>query len=272
MMDKYLQLDLQLPSRRIYGFGERSRQFTLGEGVFKMWSARHYLNASQDIDTGNTGQGNYHGVHPFALIQTATKGEYMGVFFRNSNLMSPIIRYTDNDTSVLSLISIGGTMEIYFFFKGTAKQIIAQYQELIGRPALPPVWSLGWHIQGEWLKTKEFEAYAGNMTQSNLPWEVAWLTEVTDIKDNFVLAPGFKDLPAVAATLRSQGLKIVPAINAHLVSEDFKDQYYNEAFQSGALARSSINPDYENGFLTNRRGSNKIVFPDFFGQAGKDIW
>lgn len=45
MMDKYLQLDLNLPSRRIYGFGERSRQFTLGEGVFKMWSTRHYLYA-----------------------------------------------------------------------------------------------------------------------------------------------------------------------------------------------------------------------------------
>lgn len=29
MMDKYIQLDLKLPSRRIYGLGERMREFTL---------------------------------------------------------------------------------------------------------------------------------------------------------------------------------------------------------------------------------------------------
>ena len=38
MMDKYMQLDMVLPSRRIYGFGERSREFTLGEGTWTMWS------------------------------------------------------------------------------------------------------------------------------------------------------------------------------------------------------------------------------------------
>jgi hypothetical protein len=29
MYDKYLQMDIQLPSRRIYGFGERNHEFTL---------------------------------------------------------------------------------------------------------------------------------------------------------------------------------------------------------------------------------------------------
>lgn len=110
------------------------------------------------------------------------------------------------------------------------------------------------------------------MTQNNLPWEVAWLTEATDIDDNFVLAPGFKDLPAAAAELKTQGLKMIPAINAHLVSEDFKDKYFNEALNSDALVKSSINPEYENGKLTNKRGFNKIVYPDFFGKSAKSVW
>lgn len=38
MMDKYLQLDLTLPSRRIYGLGERNTNFTLQEGTWTMWA------------------------------------------------------------------------------------------------------------------------------------------------------------------------------------------------------------------------------------------
>lgn len=36
--DKYLQLDLQVPSQKIYGFGERHRQFTLEKGTWTMWA------------------------------------------------------------------------------------------------------------------------------------------------------------------------------------------------------------------------------------------
>ena len=38
MSDRFMQLDLQVPSQRIYGFGERQRQFTLGEGTWTMWA------------------------------------------------------------------------------------------------------------------------------------------------------------------------------------------------------------------------------------------
>jgi hypothetical protein len=38
MMDKYMQLDLNLPSRRIYGLGERNGHFALGEGSWTMWA------------------------------------------------------------------------------------------------------------------------------------------------------------------------------------------------------------------------------------------
>jgi alpha-glucosidase (family GH31 glycosyl hydrolase) len=63
-------------------------------------------------------------VHPFALVQTAKAGEYMGVFFRNSNAMSPVITYTGVKESKLSYITTGGQIEIYFFFKGGPKDII----------------------------------------------------------------------------------------------------------------------------------------------------
>jgi alpha-glucosidase (family GH31 glycosyl hydrolase) len=141
-MDKYLQLDLNLPSQRIYGLGERKSNFTLGEGVWTMWAD----GKESEFDDGKTGSGNSHGVHPFALVQTKTVGEYFGLFFRNTNAQAPIIKYKDHGESTLSYITTGGSIEIYVMLRGSAKEIIKRYHEIIGKPNLPPLWALGWHF------------------------------------------------------------------------------------------------------------------------------
>jgi alpha-glucosidase (family GH31 glycosyl hydrolase) len=69
----------------------------------------------------------------------------MGIYFRNSNAMSPVIRYTDGGKSVLSYISTGGNIEIYFMQRASAKEIISMYLNIVGKPNLPPFWALGWH-------------------------------------------------------------------------------------------------------------------------------
>ena len=64
----------------MYGFGERYREFTLGEGTWTMWAK----GQNNTYDDGFGGKGSY-GVHPFILIQGKNKGDYFGMFFRNSN-------------------------------------------------------------------------------------------------------------------------------------------------------------------------------------------
>ena len=141
MSDKFMQLDLQVPTQRIYGFGERTREFTLGEGTWTMWA--NGRSAAQ-YDDGMGGKQTY-GVHPFALVQTAVKGEFMGIYFRNTNAASPIITHKNDSTATISYITTGGDIEIYWFLKHTAKDIIKEYQKFIGYPSLPPFWALGWH-------------------------------------------------------------------------------------------------------------------------------
>jgi alpha-glucosidase (family GH31 glycosyl hydrolase) len=67
------------------------------------------------------------------------------MYFRNTNAQSPVIKHNDDGTSILSYITTGGQIDVYFFFKGGPKTIIQQYHNLIGKPSLPPFWSLGWH-------------------------------------------------------------------------------------------------------------------------------
>ena len=52
-----------MPSGRIYGLGERTREFSLQQGTWTMWANGREAN----YDNGVGGKQTY-GVHPFALI------------------------------------------------------------------------------------------------------------------------------------------------------------------------------------------------------------
>ena len=109
-----------------------------------MWA--NGQNGYDSLDDGR-GRGGEHGVHPFLLVQSKKPQQYIGMFFRNANAQVPIIRYSEDVNSkqtVLSYITLGGQIEIYFFIHGSAKQVIQEYHRFIGKPQLPPFWSLGW--------------------------------------------------------------------------------------------------------------------------------
>jgi len=59
------------------------------------------------------------------LVQTAKKGEFMGIFFRNSNAMSPVISFIEGGKTLFSYITTGGQIEVYFLLKGAPGDIIA---------------------------------------------------------------------------------------------------------------------------------------------------
>jgi alpha-glucosidase (family GH31 glycosyl hydrolase) len=110
-MDKYIQFDMILPSQNIFGFGDRKHEFKLGEGTYTMWASNMY-NGYDDL----SGRKGTTGVHPFILVQSGkTKGEFFGIFFRNANAQSPILKYGKGTNTTLSYITTGGDLEIYFF-------------------------------------------------------------------------------------------------------------------------------------------------------------
>lgn len=82
-------------------------------------------------------------MHPFCLIK-ADDEEFFGIFFRSANAQAPIVTYVQ-EQNILSYITTGGNLDINFFLRGSAKEIIKQYQNYIGLAELPPFWALGWH-------------------------------------------------------------------------------------------------------------------------------
>lgn len=51
-----------------------------------------WANGQQLEDNGSGGLQSF-GVHPFVLIQTEKPKEFMGIYFKNANAQSPVIRY-----------------------------------------------------------------------------------------------------------------------------------------------------------------------------------
>lgn len=78
------------------------------------------------------------------MVETMQNRRYIGLFFRNANAMTPVLRWNDDGTSTLSFITIGGQIEAYVVAQGTAHQVLQVYQRMIGFASLPPYWALGW--------------------------------------------------------------------------------------------------------------------------------
>ena len=270
MMDKYIQLDMKLPSRRIYGLGERNRNFTLEEGTWTMWA-----NGQETPFDNGTGGLQTYGVHPFALVQTAIQGEFFGIFFRNTNAQSPVLKYTGDTTSTLSYITTGGTLEIYFFWKGTAKQVIQTYQKMFGKPTMPPLWALGWHSSAYAYKTLDMvKANVENYKNNSIPLEGVWLDipYMQDYADFTVNNETFAGLKEFTQKIQGDGQRMIVIVDAGISADNTDNKYYKDAQSNKVLIQSSINSDEFEGALTAKVWPNHTVFLDFWNENATKIW
>lgn len=90
--------------------------------------------------------------------------------------MSPVIRTNKNGRTVLSYISNGGMIEMYFIFNSRPKHIIDRYLDMVGRPTLPPFWGLGWHIGSHRYNTQQiYDDLETNFTKYDFPIEGYWI-------------------------------------------------------------------------------------------------
>ena len=67
-------------------------------------------------------------------------GTAHGMLLMSSNGMDVVIT---EDT--MSFRILGGILDLYIFAGPTPMQVLEQLTRVIGRPALPPFWSLGFH-------------------------------------------------------------------------------------------------------------------------------
>ncbi|CAG8596714.1 11824_t:CDS:10, partial [Scutellospora calospora] len=258
--EQYLEITFELPhDPYIFGLGEVVRPLRRDpRGTFQtLWSR----------DAATPRNENIYGTQPFYV--DVRNGTAHGVFLRNSNGMDVTI--TPGNPPKLTWKVIGGVLDFYFFLGPTPADVIAQYTELVGRPAIPPYWALGYH-QCRWGYHNLSTLYhvVSEFKNHNIPLETIW--------NDLDYMEGFKDFTWNSINYpREETAKFVNMLHEN-------DQHYVVIVDPGIKIERGYWP-YEEGvnrgiFIKNAREEDLVGqvwpglthFPDWFNKDTEKYW
>ncbi|GMF23347.1 unnamed protein product [Phytophthora lilii] len=178
--NQFLEFSTQLAETKdgdepvLYGFGERLGSARVhaddGGDLYPLFARAP--NVSAPVHTRNGGD-NLYGVHPFVLqLEDGHSGSSHGVFVLSSNAMEVVAR-----RDALTYRLTGGILDIFVFLGPAPKDVINQYTEIVGRPAMPPYWALGYHIgrRGEGASSVEDAMkVVSQLRMAGVPMDAYW--------------------------------------------------------------------------------------------------
>jgi len=256
-MEQYLVIEFSIPSERIFGLGERLSNMNLREGNYTLFNR----DQGAPIETGTNPGHNLYGSHPFVLYQLSTT-KFAGIFFKTSNALQVGIKRGGLGT-LLRFSTIGGIMDFHIFYKGDVEFIVEQYQALVGRPALPPLWALGYHYGREKVKSlSELKDLVNGFINKNIPVDSIWLgTEILKSGTNFVLDDKFKGLKEYVLEMKNKHNIHFVAVLEPGIKKD--SQYFSVM---------NLVKDKTGATFIGKTHVGEVGFPNFWKEETKQAW
>ncbi|KAL1919422.1 uncharacterized protein VTP21DRAFT_2115 [Calcarisporiella thermophila] len=255
--EEYLEISSILPKEaHIYGLGEVVHAFRRDpkQTLQTMWAR----DAATPIDE------NVYGSHPFYM--EVRNGTAHGVFLRNSNGMDVIL-----NPGKITYKVLGGVLDFYILMGPTPTDVIQQYTEVVGRPAMPPLWSLGFHQCRYGFKNiEEVATVVRRFREEKIPLDTIWM----DID----YMEGWKDFTLDPVNF-TEG-----KVRAFTQELQKNDQHMVIILDPGIKIERGHLP-YDEGvqldiFLKNEKGKNIVgnvwpgytLFPDFLNPKTSEWW
>ncbi|CAF4498566.1 unnamed protein product [Rotaria socialis] len=198
----------------LYGLGEHQQPLLIN--VTNQWKKLTFWTR----DTAPAQHTNLYGVHPFHInveMKTDMSTNFHGQFFLNSNAM-------DIDLQPLPAISyttIGGIIDLYLFTGSSAQDVIQQYWDVIGKPTMPPYWSLGFHLcRYGYNSIENLRAVIQRMHDAEFPYDVQW-TDIDAMSSSLDFTydqSNFHGLTDLVRSLQSEGKHYVNIIDVGISS------------------------------------------------------
>nr|XP_060642833.1 lysosomal alpha-glucosidase-like [Anolis sagrei ordinatus] len=257
--DQFLQISTLLPSLYLYGLGEHRSNFvhSLEWNTLTFWAR----------DVPPTESFNLYGVHPFYLIMEKS-GAAHGVFLLNSNAMEVALQ----PAPALTWRTIGGVLDFYIFLGPDPNLVVQQYQQVIGFPAMPPYWGLGFHLcrWGYGSSNETWETVKA-MRNFQIPQDAQWndIDYMEGYRDFTVDSQKFGALPQMVEDLHKHGQYYVMILDPGISSTQPPGSYwpYDEGLKRGI-------------FINNTQGEPLIgkvwpgltAYPDFSNPDTHQWW
>ncbi|XP_064599991.1 lysosomal alpha-glucosidase-like isoform X2 [Liolophura sinensis] len=257
--DQFIQLSYYLPSSYIYGLGEHrdSLLHSVNWTRFTMWTR----------DRKPKEGDNLYGDHPFYLVMEED-GQSHGVFLLNSNAMDVVLQ----PAPALTWRTIGGVIDLYMFLGPTPEGVIQQYTDVIGRPFMPPYWSLGFH-QCRWGYTTVQETLdvVDRMKAYGIPQDVQWndIDYARDMLDFTTGIDTFGDQGAMVEDLHRRGLHYIMIVDPAISVNQTPGSYppYDVGLQMDIFVKDS-----QGRPLKGQMWPGVTVWPDFSNPQTHSYW
>ncbi|WIA35044.1 hypothetical protein OEZ86_003535 [Tetradesmus obliquus] len=260
---KYLEWSTRLhPNTTLYGFGQHvqsdgSLKLPRGGVTLTLWN--------RAASSGSSFWQNLYGSHPF-FLQVAQDGAASGVLLLNSNAMDVQL-----EASRLTYKVTGGVLDFYFFLGPSPEAVLQQYQAVVGRPAMPPYWSLGFHNSRWGYKSvAELANVTQQHRQAGIPLEVMWSDiDHMDRYRDFTFNPvGYAagELATYVKSLHKAGQRWVPIIDCGIPEVD------DDAAYKQGLAADVFIKDASGKPFTGQVWPGATHFPDFLSRARTWPW
>eukprot|EP01022_Parablepharisma_sp_SALTPOND_P027678 TRINITY_DN6732_c0_g1_i1.p1 TRINITY_DN6732_c0_g1~~TRINITY_DN6732_c0_g1_i1.p1 ORF type:complete len:929 (+),score=74.82 TRINITY_DN6732_c0_g1_i1:46-2787(+) len=267
--DKFLEIGLWYPTQRIFGLGERiTKDLELCSDKKACIYTLFTRDEGSPYDDGKGGK-NIYGVQPFYLMQLPSK-QFVGVLSLNSNNQDANITRRDDGTANVYHKMIGGVFDMYFFYSGKAEDVIRKYHDLIGRPYVPPFWSLGFHMcRYGWKSLGVVKEVVAKFDQADIPLEVVWgdIDYMQDYADFTIDQVNYKGLGEFVNVLHKRKMKWVPIIDAGL-KYDITDKYFKKGEENGAFIKSA----WTSSTLIGTVWPGSAVFLSWYSPVSTEIW
>lgn len=260
--EQYLQFVLEKPKNIVasYGLGESSRlkQQLQEDTIYTLWNS--------DWPAASFNHSAY-GFHPL-LIQVADNGLAHGILFMNGYGMDVTV-----DAAHIGYQTIGGIVDVYVFSGATPSDVVSQYLDVVGRPAMVPYWSLGFHnCRWGYESMSEIKEVVANYTAAGLPLETQWVDiDYMDRYLDFTLDPktySKEDTADLIDTLHANGQRFVPIIDPGIYMADNNYSSYQNAIELNIFVKDLLGKD---NYLA-QVWPGPVHFPDWFAENTTKYW
>uniref|UniRef100_A0AAZ3QT78 P-type domain-containing protein n=1 Tax=Oncorhynchus tshawytscha TaxID=74940 RepID=A0AAZ3QT78_ONCTS len=259
--DQFLQLSSSLSSQYIYGLGEHRSSFLhdIHWNTLTMWAR----------DVAPTELTNLYGVHPFYLaMDEGGTGTAHGFFLLNSNAMDVVLQ----PGPAITWRTIGGILDFYVFLGPDPASVIGQYLEVVGYPAMPVYWALGYHLcRWGYGSSNATWDVVKNMRNYRIPQDVQWNDiDYMDRSLDFTFDPtAFSTLPDMVKDLHSHGQRYVMILDPGISSVQPEGGYwpYDEGLRRGVFINHT-----DGSTLIGKVWPGLTSFPDFSDDVTHEWW
>lgn len=256
--DQFLQVSTAIDSTaKTFGLGESTRlNHALESGTtYTLWAmdlAAAAFNA------------NLYSSFPYYLQMV--DGAAHGAMLLNSNGMDVVL-----EESALTFKTIGGIIDLYVFAGPSPAEVVQQYTSIVGKPAMVPYWSLGFHnCKYGYTSVAQVEEVVANYSAAGIPLDTQWMDidYMQNYRDFTLDAVNFnqQEVASFVDSLHANGQHFVPIIDPGIMVYSGYD-----AYEEG-VSKDLFVKDISGGYYLGQVWPGPTYFPDFLHPSAQEYW